>query len=114
MPFSFNRIGRQWGKIKSAPKGQNTYEIDIVALNDDTGDIAFIECKWKNLSERNALDILNGLKGKSGFVLWNNEIQREYFCLVAKKIEVKDALRKKGFMVFDLKDFYAGQNMPGH
>lgn len=114
LPFSFNRIGRQWGKIKGAPKGQNTYKIDIVALNDDTGDIAFIECKWKNLSERNALDILNGMKGKSGFVLWNNEMRREYFCLVAKRIEGKDALRKKGFMVFDLDDFYAGQDMPGH
>ncbi len=108
LPFSFNRIGRQWGKIKNAPKGQNTYEIDIVALNDDTGDIAFIECKWKSLSERNALDILNDLKGKSGFVLWNNEMQREYFCLVAKKIEGKDALREKGFMVFDLDDFDVG------
>ncbi|NOR49082.1 MAG: ATP-binding protein [Methanosarcinaceae archaeon] len=108
LPFSFNRIGRQWGKIKDAPKGQNTYEIDIVALNDDTGDIAFIECKWKSLSERDALDILNDLKGKSGFVLWNNEMQREYFCLVAKMIEGKDALREKGFVVFDLDDFDVG------
>ncbi len=108
LPFSFNRIGRQWGRIKDAPKGQNTYEINIVALNDDTGDIAFIECKWKRLSERNALDILNDLKGKSGFVLWNNEMQREYFCLVAKRIEGKDALREKGFMVFDLDDFDMG------
>ncbi|NOR46518.1 MAG: ATP-binding protein, partial [Methanosarcinaceae archaeon] len=105
LPFSFKRIGRQWGKIKGAPKGQNTYEIDVVALNDDIGDIAFIECKWKNLSERDAFDILNDLKIKSGFVLWNNEMQRKYFCLVAKKIEGKDALREKGFMVFDLDDF---------
>ena len=108
LPFSFNRIGRQWGKIKGAPKGQNTYEIDVVALNDDTGDIAFIECKWKSLSERDALYILNGLKSKSGFVLWNNEVQRKYFCLVAKKVDGKDALRKKGFMVFDLDDFDVG------
>jgi AAA+ ATPase superfamily predicted ATPase len=114
LPFSFNRIGRQWGKIKDAPKGQNTYEIDIVALNDDTGDIAFIECKWKSLSERNALDILNDLKSKSGFVLWNNGMQKEHFCLVAKRIEGKDALRKKGFMVFDLDDFDVGKDMSGH
>ena len=114
LPFSFNRIGRQWGKIKGAPKGQNTYEIDIVALNDDTGDIAFIECKWKSLSERNALDILNDLKSKSVFVLWNNEMQKEYFGLVAKRIEGKDALRKKGFMVFDLDDFDVGKDMSGH
>jgi AAA+ ATPase superfamily predicted ATPase len=77
-------------------------------LNDDTGDIAFIECKWKSLSERDALDILNDLNSKSGFVLWNNEMQRKYFLLVSKKIEGKDALRKKGFMVFDLDDFDVG------
>jgi AAA+ ATPase superfamily predicted ATPase len=108
LPFSFNRIGRQWGKIKGAPKGQNTYEIDIVAVNDDTGDIAFIECKWKNLSERDALDIFKDLKSKSGFVLWNNEVQMKYCCLVAKKVDGKDTLRKKGFMVFDLDDFDVG------
>jgi len=105
LPFSFNRIGRQWGKIKGAPKGQNTYEIDMVAINDDNGDIAFIECKWKNLSEKNARKILNDLVAKSVFVMWNNEVRKEYFCLVAKRIEGKDILRDKGFIVFDLDDF---------
>ena len=105
LPFSFNRIGRQWGKIKGAPKGQNTYEIDVVAINDDNGDIAFIECKWKNLSEKNARKILNDLVAKSVFVMWNNEVRKEYFCLVAKRIEGKDILRDKGFIVFDLDDF---------
>ncbi len=104
LPFSFNMIGRQWGKIKDAPKGKNTYEVDIVALNDDTKDIAFVECKWKTLSENNALGILNDLVAKSDFVQWNNDERTEYFGLVAKRIEGKDALKEKGFVVFDLDD----------
>jgi len=104
LPFSFNMIGRQWGKIKDAPKGKNTYEIDIVALNDDAKDIAFVECKWKTLSENNALGILNDLMAKSDFVQWNNDGRTEYFGLVAKRIEGKESLREKGFVVFDLDD----------
>ena len=104
LPFSFNRIGRQWGKIKGAPKGKNTYEIDIIALNDGTKDIAFVECKWKTLSENNAFVILNDLMAKAGFVQWNNDERTEYFALVAKRIEGKDALREKGFIVFDMDD----------
>ena len=41
-------------------------------------------------------------------------MQKEYFCLVAKRIKGKDALRKKGFMVFDLDDFDVGKDMSGH
>lgn len=104
LPFSYNIIGRQWGKIKAAPKGKNTYEIDIVALNDDTKNIAFIECKWKTLSENDAIGILNDLMAKSNFILWNNDNRTEYYGLVAKRIEGKSALRKKGFIVFDLDD----------
>ena len=105
LPFSFNIIGRQWGKIKGAPKGKNTYEIDIVALNDDAMAIAFVECKWKSLSENDALGILNELMAKSGFVQWNNEERTDYFGLVAKRIGGKESLREKGFVVFDLDDF---------
>lgn len=110
LPFSFNRISRQWGKIKGAPKGQNTYEIDMVAINEKSCEIAFIECKWKDLSENNALKLINDLKAKSVFVLWNNKMRKEYFCLVAKSIQGKNALRDKGLMVFDLDDFDVDQD----
>ena len=39
------KIGRHWGKIPKAPKGQNTYEIDLIALNEEAHEIGFFECK---------------------------------------------------------------------
>ena len=41
LPFRFHKIGRQWRKIPLAPKGQNDYEIDIAAVNNDTLQILF-------------------------------------------------------------------------
>jgi AAA+ ATPase superfamily predicted ATPase len=104
IPFEYHKIGRQWGRIKGAPKGQNTYEIDIVALNSDSKEILFIECKWKDLSLKQAENILLDLQEKSMFVDWNNDEQKEHFGIVARKITDKAALRAKGFVVFDLDD----------
>ena len=53
-----------------------------------------------------ALDILETLMDKSRSVQWNNNKRTEFFGLVAKKIEGKDVLREKGFVVFDLDDFH--------
>ena len=105
IPFEYHTVGRQWGKIKDAPKGQNTYEIDIVALNPDSKDILFVECKWKDLSLRQAENILYDLQDKSKFVDWNNDVRKEHFGLIAKSIYEKAALRARGFVVFDLDDF---------
>ncbi|MEA1945161.1 MAG: ATP-binding protein [Euryarchaeota archaeon] len=105
LPFSFSRVGRQWGKIKGAPRGKNVYEIDIVGLNDKSKEIMFIECKWKELSERDAMNVLNEVKEKSRFVQWNKGARKEYFGLVAKNIGGKDKLRTEGSFVFDLDDF---------
>ena len=105
IPFKYDRIGRQWGKIKDAPKGKNTYEIDIVALNDSDKNILFVECKWKDLSFNQAEKVLSGLKEKSLFVDWNQNDRTEYFGLVARNIEGKRELQDKGFMVFDIDDF---------
>ena len=104
IPFEYHKIGRQWGRIKDAPKGKNTYEIDIVALNSDSKEILFIECKWKNLSLKQAENILYDLQEKSKFVGWNNDKRAEHFGIIAKKIIGKDTLRAKGFLVFDLDD----------
>ena len=105
IPFKYDRIGRQWGKIKDAPKGKNTYEIDIVALNDSDKNIFFVECKWKDLSITQAEKVLSGLREKSLFVDWNQNDRTEYFGLVARKIKGKRELRDKGFIVFDIDDF---------
>ena len=92
---SFSKIGRWWHKDA---------EIDIVGLNEATGDVHFVECKWKNMSEKDAFKVLNKLQVKSDLVQWNNDTRKEYFVLVAKKVEGKELLRTKGFIVFDMDD----------
>jgi hypothetical protein len=95
-PFTRTKTGRWWHKDR---------EIDIVALNDDQKKIAFFECKWKDLTEKQARCLLKALEEKSKFFDWNTGGRTEYFGIFAKKIENKAALNKEGFLVFDLRDF---------
>ena len=108
LPFAFERIGRQWGKAKGKPKNANAYEIDLVALNEDSKEIHFVECKWQTLTGKSARKILHDLKDKSGAVQWHNEERKEYFAIAAKKIENKAELKENGVMAFDLEDISAG------
>ena len=105
LPFSFEKIGRQWGKIDRRPRGENTYEIDLTALNDEMKHILFVECKWQDLKLKDAKNILAQLKEKSGYVQWNNDERIEYFGIMARKINKKETLRSMGFIAFDLDDF---------
>jgi hypothetical protein len=107
LPFAFERIGRQWGKVREKHKNVNAYEIDLVALNEDSGEILFAECKWQVLTDKSARKILQDLRNKSTFVQWKNEDRKEYFALVAKRIENKAELRDSGFMAFDIEDICA-------
>ena len=94
--FGFSKIGRWWHKDK---------EIDIVALSDATKEILFVECKWRNLTCWQAEKILDDLSEKAKSVQWDSDSRKEYFGIVAKKIEGKDDLRGKGFVAFDIDDF---------
>jgi AAA+ ATPase superfamily predicted ATPase len=76
-------------------------------LNESIGEIHFVECKWKDMSEMDALKVLNKLQVKSDLVQWNNDTRKEYFVLVAKKVGGKESLRTKGFFVFDMDDLVA-------
>lgn len=107
LPFAFERIGRQWDKIPGKQKGVNTYEIDVVALNEGSKEIMFVECKWQTLTANNTRQIFDDLKEKSKYVYWNNEKRQEHFAVVAKKIENKSELRDDGMIVFDLDDISA-------
>jgi len=49
-------------------------------------------------------EVYKDLEEKSCFVKWKNDVRKEYFGLVARKIEGKEHLRDKGFVVFDLDD----------
>ena len=95
LPFSLTEVKRWWHKDQ---------EIDIVALNQDTKEILFVECKWKDLDERDADMVLAKLQKKSGSVQWKNDSRQEYYGIVAKKIKGKKRLRENGFVVFDLDD----------
>jgi len=81
LPFRFQRIGRQWGKILHAPKGKNDYEIDIVAVNNDTRKILFCECKWQD--RKIGIDVYEKLKEKAGYVKWGDG-HKQYFALISK------------------------------
>ena len=106
LPFAITKIGMWYGHHRDTATGtRKEIEIDIVSIDEDTNTIAFVECKWKSLDAKDALNILEILIDKSTSVQWNNSNRTEHFGLVAKKIEGKDALRKKGFIVFDLDDF---------
>ncbi|HUW67283.1 MAG TPA: ATP-binding protein [Candidatus Nanoarchaeia archaeon] len=95
-PIEFTKIGRWWHKKE---------EIDLIALNDATKEVLFIECKWRTFSTAESLRNLEKLKKKADFVKWNKGERVEYYGLVAKKVEGKESLREKGFVVFDLDDF---------
>lgn len=99
-PFKFSKIGRQWGKIPKAERGENTYEIDIVALSGKTKEILFAECKWQD--DVDAERVLKELKEKSQYIQWNNNTKKEYFAIFAKSFKRK----AKGCLCFDVKDLY--------
>ena len=84
---------------------KESYEIDILLLNNATKQIAFVECKWKDLSYNKSLKLLEELQRKAGYVDWYNKKRKEQYGLIARKIENKKELRNKGFLVYDLDDW---------
>ena len=82
-------------------------EIDIVATGADTDGARqlFIgEVKWSNLSRHDVTRILDALHRKSDLVRWHNDARREYYGIIAKRIEDKETLRSGGVYAFDLGD----------
>jgi AAA+ ATPase superfamily predicted ATPase len=96
LPFTITKLGRWWHKDK---------EIDVVALNEESKEICFFECKYSALKFKDALDLIAELKNKSGYVDWNTSKRKENFGMIAKKIADKERLRKEGYFVFDFDDF---------
>jgi AAA+ ATPase superfamily predicted ATPase len=112
-PFNFTMIGRMWGKIPGKPKGENTYEIDIVALNDRTKEILFAECKWKN--RKTDAGVLETLAEKSRFVKWNNAERKEHFAVFSKSGFTENAYtyaEKNGVLLYTLPDVLRSTTPP--
>ncbi|WP_456452986.1 ATP-binding protein [Thermococcus sp.] len=94
LPFRFTKIGRWWDKKE---------EIDLIAINSLTGEAAFFEVKWKNLSYRDALRVLKKLEEKSEKLGIDGKGKR--YGLVAKHLDEKEELRGEGYLAFDMGDF---------
>ena len=90
--FPFTKIGKWWHKDK---------EIDIVALNEKTKEILFVECKWQRV---NAEKICKELAEKAGYVQWHNDKRKESFAIFAKSFskKIKEFEGRKVYC-FDLK-----------
>jgi AAA+ ATPase superfamily predicted ATPase len=100
---NFTRLGRQWGRASGKESGKDQYEIDIVAVDDATGEIFFCECKWQDRVD--AEKIAEELAEKSGCAIWNNDKRKEHFAVFARSFSARTT-EYKGSPVdcFDLKD----------
>jgi Archaea bacterial proteins of unknown function. len=94
--FTFTKIGRWWGVDPSKKSSGNQEEIDVVALNEDTKDILFGECKWSK--SKIGKEVYYELKKKASFVQWHNNERHEHFALFAKSgftEEMKEIAKRK-------------------
>lgn len=92
---------KQWGRIRGAEKGKDTYEIDLIGSSEKT--CCMFEIKWQELQYSDALGLLEQLAAKAKFV---QKLPADVlFGIVAKKIEQKEKLRAANYLAYDLADF---------
>ena len=99
LPFRFSKIGTWWGPYRDGDE-RKTAEIDIVALNDQTKEILFTECKWQDKVD--AKKIVTELKQKTKFVNWNNDTRKEHYAIFARSF--KDKFKEPNVLLLDLND----------
>ncbi len=92
--FSDYIFGRWWDKEE---------EIDILGLDNSRNRIIFGEVKWRDLSEKDARQVLNRLVEKSINVKWGNSPEKKYL-LIGKKVGGKKRLTEDGYLVMELVD----------
>ena len=92
--FSDYIFGRWWDKEE---------EIDILGLDNSRNRIIFGEVKWRDLSEKDARQVLNRLVEKSVNVKWGNSPEKKYL-LIGKKVGGKKRLIEDGYLVMELVD----------
>lgn len=96
LPAQFSHWGRWWDRMN---------EIDIVALNSDTLDILFCECKWqKRKIDANAVQHLLDTAPQ---VNWFNKNRKEHFAFISKAGFTREAVelaRTNRMLLFELKD----------
>ncbi|HIH43594.1 MAG TPA: ATP-binding protein [Candidatus Methanoperedenaceae archaeon] len=102
LPFKPVNVGSWWG-FHRKNGARKEIEIDIVALNEQTKDILFCECKWQDAV--NAGKVFSDLKEKAGFVEWNRGTRKEHYAVFAKSF--KEKIRERDLFLFELKDLEA-------
>ncbi len=103
LDFAIEDIGRWWGRNPEKNRDVNQEEIDIVALNENTKDILFGECKWTN--NKVDVDLYYDLQRKSKLVQWHNGTRREHFILFSKTgftMKMRKLAREKRILLIDL------------
>ena len=101
--FTLTKIGRWWGLNLEKKSAANQEEIDVVAFNEDTKDILFVECKWSN--SKVGKEVYYDLKRKAAFVQWYNNDRHKHFALFSKSgftKDMKEIAKSEGVMLFDL------------
>ena len=103
LPFTVSKIGRWWGSNSEKSAGASEEEIDVVALNEESNNILFAECKWTNAPA--GVEVYNNLKRKARFVQWSDESRKESYALFSKSgftDKMKELAGKERVMLFDL------------
>jgi len=103
LPFHFTKIGTWWGHFREDGV-RKEIEIDIVALNEDTRDILFAECRWQK-NKKVGINTYHNLMEKSTRVEWHNDKRKEYFALFSKAGFTPGLKKEKeNVILFDLKE----------
>ena len=90
--FNYDKVGKWWHK---------DLEIDILAVNSETKEVLFGECKWQHNVVPH--QVLAKLKEKAGHVMWNNESRKEKYAIFAKSFREENL--DENVLLFDLTDF---------
>jgi AAA+ ATPase superfamily predicted ATPase len=93
--FDYNLVKKWWKKDK---------EIDLIALNEQTKEILFCECKWKD--KVNAEKVVKELvEEKIPYVDWNNNDRKESIAVFAKSFSKRiEEFDGRKVYCFDLRD----------
>jgi AAA+ ATPase superfamily predicted ATPase len=92
--FSFTKIGKWWYKDR---------EIDIVALDEQSKQILFCECKWSENVD--AEKILQELEKKAQHIEWHKNERKQHYAIFAKSFGNK--IKEENVFLFDLETIKA-------
>ena len=99
LPVHFTQWGKWWDREN---------EIDVVAINNETIDILFCECKWQ--IRKTGINIIQQLIDKAQLVQWSTKKRQEHFVIISKSGFTKKAVefaQQNNVLLFDINDIDA-------